>query len=372
MSDVPSELPLIAYRGDGLGTRIYNMLLSWRAARKVNARTIVFWPGTPGDMTGYFGHDFRVSNLFDLLRMYTSGMDREIIFIDGVPPHDIVFDRIDKRPKWRTYSQKGWPPKRLLNTETYTSYNGYYPLPFAGEDFHSNMRECRELFLSLPLNPIIANAVREVEKTVDLSRVVGIHFRRGDIAGNLRDYGTAAKKTKSISPKLDQWASYYFRKCAPVPAYCRAARAHIRPDSKLLVFSDDTAARTKFATEVADDMLLDFSHLTKGMLPIQAALFEMLIMSRCAIILTTNSGFSQTASMIGGKDIEFVKKWSSVEEFVREFSVIAGFDKLRTDDPLLDQVADMLINNSRFNVVREELGWIVDAEALKRMLLAEG
>ena len=362
---------IFAGRGDGLGGRFFNLLWSWRFAKSFGAKTVIFWPGTPGNMTDYFGHDFRACQIFDLYLLERAFPELKIRIVDGKPPMDHDLDRLDQRPKWKKKALKGWLRDDVFGGRDAILYTNYKPLIFVGEKVEECEAELHELFKQLPLSKIVVERVEAAKAQLDLQNIVGMHYRRGDIVGRLGEFGRASIERNEISPHLLSWITFYIRKCAPAVTYVEQLNRAHGLDSRVLLFSDDSDAINDFAKYLSPDRIITLAPYLKGLTPIQVAMVEMLCMAATKTILSTNSGFSMIASLIGKKPIELVKFQTTPEAYFEDFGRVSGFNTLAVGDELLASVVEMILTSPMYLGVAEELGWDLTGDQLARFITSK-
>lgn len=361
---VGSQKIIFAHRGDGLGARICNLLWTWRFARKIDARTVIIWTAFPESLQQFFGADFRVSHIIDLVACAETGLDREIWFIEGGRPISVELDYLNKRPKWKKKS-RGWPREDIFGERRIIGYSSYYPLAHPGETIEQITKEARSLFNKLPRHPAISQALDKVKRRIDLSRTVALHYRRGDIIDQLRQAGSETLEKGKVDQRLVNFTDFYFRKCAPLVAYTRAIESELVKGNKILIFSDQPHASKLFSERYGTENVLDLRAITAGMPHIQEAFLEIIVMAQCPKILSTNSGFSQTAILLGGGQLNYVKEFASADDFFEEYRQVVGLTNANKNSKAAKGIVDVVANSHIFQLVNQEQGWAIDRASIE-------
>lgn len=348
--DQPSRRYLLCSRKDGIGARLNNLMWTWRLARTANLGTLCFWP----PLDPYYGESHGAGDLLDVYSIATSNLQDELKIVDGRPidfvHQEIVrleaADRHDPMAyavKSKTHRSSKSPPVPLLD-------GGVGPILAPGEDAEQAAAEFRALFARLPLHLRIRQNLKQVEKTHDLSRMIAVHVRQGDIVEVLRDAcANFTPESQAPGSVLDRYIEHFFRGCAPPPAYVRLVRTYLTAGYGLLFFSDTPNAAYPFQKRFHYKMMLAQDLVLPQLTGIQRALFEILMMSRCHAIIGTKSMFSNLASSIGGAPIIDARRESNPEEFLRAYKRAVGFDQLSPETRAgISQVLVRKLEENRF------------------------
>jgi hypothetical protein len=358
---------LLCSRKDGIGARLVNLLWTWRLARTAGLKTLCFWP----PLDPYYGDSTGAADLLDLFTVATSELQDELKIVDARPidclhvrtetidpegQHDPLAYAVAPRPGRGSKSA----PVPLIDT-------GMGPLLAPGESPHEATREARELFARLPLALRIRQSLKGVEKTHNFERMVAVHVRRGDIVevlrGACRSFTPEALEPGSV---LDRYTEHFFRGCAPAPNYIRLVRPYLKQGFGILFFSDTPGEEHPFQKRFPYKLTLAADLAPKALTPIQRALFEMLMMSRCHAIIASKSTFSSLASLIGGAPWLDVRKQTTPEEFLRAYKRAIGFDRLAPEARA--GVTEVLVRKLGQNRLLER--WEADGEEILRILKA--
>ncbi|KQS54293.1 hypothetical protein ASG17_11640 [Brevundimonas sp. Leaf363] len=354
---------LVAYRTDGLGSRILNLAWTWRVARRLGAQTIVYWSGTPGGDVEHFGRGYQAGRLFDLFDIYRR--DAGVVFVDGDPKPVRGLTRIDKRPDWKRNGLRGWPAQDVFGAEDHAYYTVCDPLLLEGERPDDAGREACALLAELTPNRVVRRRVKQIAAEVDLSSMVGVHFRRGDIVGRLAGLGAELQQTGSAPPELAEWIEHFFARCAPADAYAAEATRQAGTGAELLVCSEDPDAAALFS-----DRARSLAPFLTDLPSVQAAMVEMLALARCGQIISTGSRFGQAAGLIGGLAPADARLSASPEGYLGELSRVMGLTALDRDHPAVRTAADAVIGSSSVFRLSRDLGWGLDATRAAALIAA--
>ena len=322
-----------------------------------------FWPPLPAYYSGASGAD----EVLDLDALH-AGLEDELRVIDGRPGQLV-------HPRWVIPSRRREhdPTDHAVGADltcpagthapVITSTDG--PLLRAGEDRADAINEARALFARLPLHKRLADAVDRVAREHDLSRMVAVHVRSGDIVEGLRraclDFAPEGLRAGSV---LDKYTQHFFRGCAPTTSYMSVAERFVREGYGILFFSDTPATAQPFQERFAAELLFAASLAPAGLSSVQQALFEIILMSRCHAIVGTKSKFSTLASLIGDAGVIDVRKKATPGDSIEAFRRAAGFDELPPDARAgVSEVVLRQLEQGRF--LRR---WQASAEEIRRLL----
>ena len=324
---------MLVRRTDGLGSRMLNLAWGWRAARRLGARTIVCWPGTPGGNVAQFGAGYRSLKLFDLLEIYGRD-DTDLIFIDGDLP--VIGDerRIDLRPGWKRQGARGWAPGDVFGEASSAVYIVCDPLLLKGETLAQAREEARELLGRLTPAQPIRKRLDQIDGALDLTRMTGVHVRRGDIAAQLALYGEHLRQDATAAPAdMDTWTDHYFTRCAPPRAYVSALDSLGDAAAEVVIFSEDADAVETLTRLAPERRFISLAPYLAGLPPVQAAMVEMRAMARCGRIVSTGSRFGEAASLIGGVDLVDARRFATQEDCLDDLFGLMNLTRRGQDDP---------------------------------------
>ena len=319
------ERHLICERRDGIGCRLLTLLWTWRLARKIDARVVMFWPPFPP----LYGASEGPGEVFDVFRLTSAPLRDEIQIVDGRGNEHF-------RAKYvQLYRKLRYHPDDLVSVlpvlgDTPVSLpviGGGWRDPFVlkGESEAQALAEIPELFSRLPIRRDIRNAVIRAAKGAKLYRRVAVHIRRGDVLENVR----AACKEYAVNPAenrdlVEGRLITFLSRCPPLDAYVRMLRPLVEQGIDPLLFSDSP----EFAHDLAERLGLDGRSIAQSLAPagfsqVQQALFEALVMSQCRYIVGARSAFNMLANVIGAaqflnvqfelKSAEFIESvWSAL------------------------------------------------------------
>jgi hypothetical protein len=324
------EKYLLCSRKDGMGARLANLLWTWRLARKVGARTLVFWP----PMDEYYRAVAGIGDILDLYQLATGPIREELQIVDGRPADMFVPHLIDLNPR------RACVPERYLVSPPGT-YRARTPLPvlessngpllMAGESKKAVAAEARELFARLPLRRRISKSLR-VARKYHPKALVAVHVRRGDIVDILKTAGAeftpAAREAGSM---LDRYTGHFFRACAPLETYYRLLQIHLDRGETILLFSDTPEMEAPFVERFGDRVVLARALAPPTLTGLQQAMFELLLMSTCDVIIGTRSTFGLLASAAGNASFVDARQYTTPEEFIGAFQQAIEFQGLEAD-----------------------------------------
>ncbi len=196
-----------------------------------------------------------------------------------------------------------------------------------GETEADATEEIKTLFARLPLNRQIHAAVKAANREHHLHSMVAVHVRRGDIVKTLRNacrqYSEAEREDGSL---LDRYTGHFLRCCPPPDSYFRLIREYRARRCRVLFFSDSPDTVEPFTRRFGDEITLARDLAPEGLNGVQQAFFEMLLMSRCRVIIGAKSLFSRTATLIGKPRFIDARRRSSPDEFVKAYRQAVRFD----------------------------------------------
>ena len=355
---------LLCSRKDGAGARLANLLWTWRLARGAGLRTLCFWPPLPA----YYSDASGAEDVLDLATLRATELQDELRVIDGRPGHFVQPRFVTPNPRREheplDHAVSADPTcSTATHASVITSTDG--PLLRKGEDRSDAIDEARALFARLPLHKRVEHAVDSVAREHDLSRMVAVHVRSGDIVEGLRDaclgFGPEDLRAGSV---LDKYTQHYFRGCAPTTSYMSLAERFEGEGYGILFFSDTPSAAGPFQERFAAELLFAASLAPAPLSSVQQALFEIILMSRCHAIVGTKSKFSTLASLIGGAPVLDVRRKATPGDSIAAFRRAAGFDELSPD--VREGVSEVVLR--QLEQGRFLRRWQVSAEEIRRLL----
>jgi hypothetical protein len=346
--DAPNAV--IAFRRDGLGGRLHNLLWSWRFGRALGIRTIVYWDSPLQSHIQFFGADYRAANIFDLGKLYANRDHDDLMFVDGPPVSLENVHFVDQEPLWNKRARTGWSASELAQKAAFVGYNSYRAISVKGEPIEGDtqVQQVRRLFQSLPLNPIVASRVAELEEGLGSDNLVAVHFRRGDIVAGVASGGKKSIAGGKVTKAFLASSNFYFRKCGPFESFCRKIETYISEGRKVIIFSDDEDAYKKFSERLGTESIVEVGSRLGDLLQIQTDFIEMMLLSKCKTILSTNSGFRQTAQLISGAECELINSSSTFAEYVAEYLELSGFLDVPVDSEVAAELRALLLASPTF------------------------
>ena len=364
MTEAPPRY-LLCSRKDGIGARLVNLIWTWRLARAGGLRTLCFWP----PMDPYYGETTGVGDLIDLLALAAGELGDDLRIIDGRPVDYLNPETIQPSAE-QPCDPSAWvyepgrvrgakaPPSAVIDT-------GIGPLLTPGEDPAAATLEARALFARLPLKPRIEKSLKAVNKMHKLNRMVAVHVRAGDIVEVLRSaclgFTPEALDEGSV---LDRYTEHFLRGCAPPAAYLRLVRPYIKEGYGLLFFSDTPGAAHTYEKRFPYKLVKAQDIAPVRLNPIQRALFEILMMSRCHAIIGAKSMFSSLASLIGGSPVIDARREATPDEFLDAYKRAVGFAQLPPETRA--GAGEMLVRKLEQNGLMGR--WNMDAAEVLRLL----
>lgn len=356
---------LVCSRKDGAGARLANLLWTWRIARRAGLRTVCFWP----PMDPYYGDSQGAADVLDLFSLATTPIRDELQIIDGRPQDSIRAEVVTPGPEApmdaRAYA--AGPGSGRTKATAIRVIDSGQPLLAAGEDAETVAGELRELFGRLPINRTILAGIKAVDRTHRLSSQAAVHVRRGDIVKTMRiacrDFTPAELEPGSV---LDRYTSHYVRCCPPTDSYFRLIREYRARGCKVLFFSDSPDAAEPFVRRFGPEITLAHELAPPGLNGVQQAFFEMLLMSRCRVVIGAKSLFSRMATMVGKPRFIDARRHATPEEFVTAFKQAVRFATLPA--PVQEAVGEMLLR--RIEVAGFGEVWNADEGEILRLFRA--
>ena len=270
---MPESKVVLSRRGDGLGERLNSLLNAMRLAEILDVDFRFSWPiGAVGKdprhaitrADEFFSADFVAEHL-----MATADAR------DGFEELAGPADDLDSLGRQLAAAERGLKvPGRPLSTridpEAVPAVSRGFAAEFEAVGFHPSIDAVIAAARAVPLG----------------AQTAGIHLRAGD---NLFGHYRA-------------WTTYWY-KVVPVPV-ARALILRFQADgSEVLVFGEDTEAIDDLcATTGATDA--STKRPTTGMSAAEAAMFDLVLLSRCGRIVSGWSGFAIQAASISDQSVE--------------------------------------------------------------------
>ena len=350
-SGTRGESYLLCARKDGTGARLSNLLWTWRLASQVGARTLVFWP----PMDSYYGETTGVGDLIDIFELTTSPLRHELQIVDGRPADAFTPEIIDLDPAKacdvqrylvdpsQIYRNKAAPPVPVIQTAT-------GPLLMRGETRKAASAQAGALFARLPFRQTIRRPLKLVRRAHDMKSMVAVHVRRGDIIEVLQDacaqFTPEARRSGSV---FDRYTEHFFRCCAPVETYERVLRPLLEQGKTILLFSDTAEMAAPFLERFGERVILASALAPPKLTGLQQAVFEVLLMGACPVIVGTKSLFGNLAAVLNGAYFIDVRNHATAEEFVSAYRQAIGFERM--DGEVRAAVGEVLVRKLRENTL---------------------
>ncbi len=320
-----SDARLLCSRKDGAGARLTNLLWTWRVARRAGLQTICFWP----PMDPYYGVCNGAADIIDTYALATTGIGRELQVLDGRPIDILRAEAVTPDPEvvFNVKDYAAGPEVGRTRATSARVIDTGLALLAEGETEADATEEIKTLFARLPLNRQIHAAVKAANREHHLHSMVAVHVRRGDIVKTLRNacrqYSEAEREDGSL---LDRYTGHFLRCCPPPDSYFRLIREYRARRCRVLFFSDSPDTVEPFTRRFGDEITLARDLAPEGLNGVQQAFFEMLLMSRCRVIIGAKSLFSRTATLIGKPRFIDARRRSSPDEFVKAYRQAVRFD----------------------------------------------
>lgn len=264
---------VLSRRGDGLGERLNSLLNAMRLAEILDVDFGFTWPiGAVGKdphhaitrADEFFSADFVAAHL-----MATADA-REGFEEPAGPADDLDSLRRQLAAAERGLKAPGRPLSTRIDPEAVPAVSRGFAAEFEAVGFHPSIDAVIAAARAVPLG----------------ARTVGIHLRAGDnLFGHYRT-----------------WTTYWY-KVVPLPV-ARALSVRFQAEGReALVFGEDTEAiQDLCATTGATDA--STKRPTTGMSAAEAAMFDLVLLSRCDRIVSGWSGFAIQAAAISDKGVE--------------------------------------------------------------------
>lgn len=278
----------VANRADGMGERLRALLNVMLLAEKNNGNFIFSWETKNRDF-----HATREKNL---------------IFSQEFQKNHIVERK--KIEEMELYPLQGIS---LLFQDQAKDYDGYLvqqnnvstilPYPYNG----FNSIDYKRAFDKIGFSEEMKAAKVDAENIPLADKMIAIHIRAGDIVfGQFR------------------WEPIFYRKVIPLFLLEKTITNTLEDGFKIVIFGQDD----KFCNYLSEKYNLIYSKnlLRKNYNDSQVALFDIVLMSRCQVIIAGFSGFATLASWIGGS-----KRKIGYEYFPKLEDKLEAFDQFYED-----------------------------------------
>ncbi len=158
---------------------------------------------------------------------------------------------------------------------------------------------------------------------------MALHVRRGDIVEVLKAAGAEFEpEALEAGSVLDRYTEHFFRACAPVETYCRALQPYLDRGLNVLLFSDTPEMEAPFIERFGDRVVLARELAPPILTGLQQAMFELLLMSACGIIIGTKSTFGLLASVVGKAYFVDARNDATPAEFIAAYRQAIRFPQL--------------------------------------------
>ena len=294
------ERHIICTRPDGLGARLSTLLWTWRIARKIDARVLVFWPPMPPR----YGEDVKARDLLDTFELATHPLRGELQIVEGHCEDHF-------RPKYlNLYRKTRHDPLDLVTMlpverrsprprSVVVGWRGPFLMP--GEAAAAALAEIPPLFARLPVQADIRLAVERAARHIDFAKTVAVHIRRGDIPDFMTAVCAAWNAGEGEDEEvLERRIGAFLMRCAPLQTYVRLTRPFVTQGFKILFFSDSPRLAEELSERVGRRLLMAQTFAPKELTDIQRAFFELSLMSRCPVVIGAKSAFGTLAATVGG------------------------------------------------------------------------
>jgi hypothetical protein len=270
---VPESKVVLSQRADGLGERLNSLLNAMRLAEILDVDFRFTWPigavgndphhaiVRPGE---FFSSDFVAAHLM------STAEARGGFVVPAGPADDLDSLRRQLAAAERGLKAPGRPLSTRIDPEAVPAVNRGFSAEFDTIGFHPSIEAAIAAARAVPLG----------------ARTAGIHLRAGD---NLFGHYRA-------------WTAYWY-KVVPIPV-ARALIARFQAEGREVhVFGEDARAIADLC-ETTGAIDASTQRPTHGMSPAEAAMFDLVLLSRCDRIISGWSGFAIQAASISDKQVE--------------------------------------------------------------------
>ena len=270
---MPESKVVLSQRGDGLGERLNSLLNAMRLAEILDVDFRFTWPiglvgkdphhaiVRPGE---FFSADFVAAHLL------TTAEARGGFVVPAGPADDLDSLRRQLTAAERGLKAPGRPLSTRIDPEAVPAVSRGFSAEFDAVGFHPSIEAAIAAARAVPLG----------------ARTAGIHLRAGD----------------NLFGRYRAWTAYWY-KVVSLPVARFLIGRFQDEGHEVLVFGEDTDAisdlcETTGATDASTQ------RPTPGMSPAEAAMFDLVLLSRCDHIISGWSGFAIQAASISDKHVE--------------------------------------------------------------------
>jgi hypothetical protein len=264
---------VLSQRGDGLGERLNSLLNAMRLAEILEVDFRFTWPigvvGTdphhaivpPGE---FFSADFTAAHLMTTAEA-RGGFDE----LAG-PAEDLDSLRRQLAAAERGLKAPSRPLTTLIDPQAVPAVSRGFSTEFDAVGFHPSIEAAIAAARAVPLG----------------AGTAAIHLRAGD----------------NLFGRYRAWTTYWY-KVVPIPVARALIERFQAEDREVLVFGEDARAIAELCESTgATDA--STKRPTSGMTPAEAAMFDLVLLSRCDRIISGWSGFAIQAAAISDKLVE--------------------------------------------------------------------
>ena len=270
---MPESKIVLSQRGDGLGERLNSLLNAMRLAEILDVDFRFTWPiGVVGKDPHHAivrPREFFSSDFVDAHQITTAEARGGFVMPAG-PADDLDSLRRQLTAAERGLKAPGRPLSTRIDPKAVPAVSRGFSAEFDAVGFHPSIEAAIAAARAVPLG----------------ARTAGIHLRAGD----------------NLFGRYRAWTRYWY-KVVPMPV-ARALIAQFQSEGReVLVFGEDTHAIADLceSTGAAD---ASTKRPTPGMTPAEAAMFDLVLLSRCDRIISGWSGFAIQAASISDKHVE--------------------------------------------------------------------
>jgi len=297
------NLTVYSFRRDMLGSALLNLSMGWRFAERVRGRFIAVWSPNAGRRR----RNVSLRELFDISKLPFSVMDAEVD-----ESQFLQMPRVDALSKTQLDDLFAGP------REICYRHTGVFCV--SNETHQQVVEEARSLIRTIQFTQPIHDAFEALSIKRDLSAMVSIHVRRGDIIQEL-----FAREFES--GRLQRLAESFVTRFVDEASYTRAIEG-LSKERTMLIFSNDVGAgasllrrlkglNVALAAEIIDDTGVKLT-------PTQRDFVEMLVMGSTSIVFGPKSNYSRFAALYGSTHIQHVYTCIHANDAVQEITRLFG------------------------------------------------
>ncbi|HEY5409291.1 MAG TPA: hypothetical protein VIJ94_01065, partial [Caulobacteraceae bacterium] len=190
--------------------------------------------------------------------------------------------------------------------------------------------EMPSLFAGLPIRRELIGEVDRIANEHGLSQMVAVHVRRGEIVQNLRAAVSGFRLDEPLGHGvLNDRVGTFARRCMSVDNFADALRGFVDEGRSILVFSDEPGVHEDLARALGTPNVTPVASLvTRRFTPLQQALVEICLMSRCLCVVGAKSAYSWVANVIGPNDRVHLPLHSRTAEDCAAYALQSVSDEL--------------------------------------------